>query len=250
MAPIRPTITVDPKQTPRLERDDGISLDNITEFLTYTNEKQYWGFSSHQIKNFSEKMEKNVLGNYRDRNCNYYCIRISNFTKFSEDLRDTIGISNEQQLVLLYDNQKEMGYRIAYYEIPGFKSPETPHHSIIGKVTDAEGLPVSEAIVRFESNLSFESTPLSATNVTGLDGMYYINVAWGNQQNATITKEGYSTNIQSEITFQNESNVMNFQLTRKPSSTPGFMSLPGIIAVVLGCLIIRKRTSISQSSKY
>jgi hypothetical protein len=137
-----------------------------------------------------------------------------------------------------------MRFRIAYVEIPGFEAPETPHHSISGKVTDAEGLPVSGAIVRFESNLTFESTPLSATNVTGLDGMYHIYVAWGNQQNATITKEGYSTTIQSEITFQNESNVMNFQLTRKPSPAPGFMSLLGISAVVLGYLIFRKRSEI------
>ncbi|MCK9593609.1 MAG: hypothetical protein M0Q91_16520 [Methanoregula sp.] len=243
---ILPTITVDPKQTPRLERDDGISLDNFTKFLTNINKKQYWGFSPDQIKNFSEKMEKNVLGNYRDRNCNYYCIRISNFTKFSEDLRDTIGISDEQQLALLYDNQKEMGYRIAYYEIPGFKAPETPHHSVSGKVADAEGLPVSDAIVRFESNLTFESIPLSATNVTSPDGTYHITIAWGNQQNATITKAGYSPDVQTEIIFQNVSNnVMDFQLTRKPTSIPGFTSSLGISAFVAGCLIfIRKRSEI------
>jgi len=245
MAPITlPTITGDPRQTPSLERNDGISLDNITEFLTNINKKQYWGFSSDQIKNFSEKMEIEVLVHYRDRNCNYYCIRISNFTKFSEDLRDTIGISNEQQQALLYYYQKEMRYGIAYAEIPGFKAPETPHHSISGKVTDAEGLPVSGAIVRFESNLTYQSTPLSATNVTGPDGMYHIDVAWGNQQNTTITKDGYSKYIQTEITFQNESNVMNFQLTRKPRPTHGFMSLLGISAVVLGYLIIRKRSEI------
>jgi hypothetical protein len=72
--------------------------------------------------------------------------------------------------------------------------------------------------------------------------MYHIEVAWGNQQNSTITKEGYSTYVQTEVTFQNESNVMNFQLTRKPSSTPGFKSLLGISAVVLGCLIIRRKS--------
>jgi DNA-binding beta-propeller fold protein YncE len=240
---ILPTITVDPKQTPSLERDDGISLNNITEYLSNINKIQYWGFSSDQISKFSEKMEKNVLGNYRERNCTYYCIHIANFTKFSEDLRDTIGISDEQQIALLYYNQKEMRYRIAYYEIPGFKAPETPHHSVSGKVADAEGLPVSGAIVRFESNLTFESIPLSATNVTGPDGTYHITLAWGNQQNATITKEGYSPYVQTEIILQNESNVMDFQLTRKPISTPGFTSPLGISAVVVGCLIfIRKRS--------
>jgi len=138
-----------------------------------------------------------------------------------------------------------MGYRIAYHEMPGFKSPETPHYSLSGRVTDSEGLPLSNAKVRFESNLTFESIPLSSTTVTDPDGTYYINVAWGSTQKPTVTKEGYSTYSEPEIILVNESNRIDFQLTRQFLSTPGFMFPIGICAIVLGCLmVVRKRYKI------
>ncbi len=155
---IRVTFTPNPNQTPR-ERDDGITI-TVSQYLTHINEKLFWGFSDTQISQYSDKLQKNLEENYV---MGENWIRISNFSRFSEDLKESIGITEEQRLALLYYEQKEMGYRMAYMEIPGFKAPDTPHYFLSGRVIDSGGSPVSDATVRFESNLTVENIPLYAT---------------------------------------------------------------------------------------
>ena len=242
------TIIPNPNLTPR-ERDDGINI-NVSQFLAHMNEELHWGFSDNQIRQQSEKLQKTLEKKYVIENT---WVHISNYSSFSEDLRDTIGITEEQRLALLYYEQKEMGYRMAYMEIPGFKSPETPHFVINGTVTDAEGRPVPDAVVKFESDLVVEKTlmnwiaedtRLSSTTRTGTDGTYHINVAWGNKQNASVTEEGYLNYTRSGINLTNESNTIDFQLTplaRATPSTPGFLFFPVLTAIMLAWLIVERK---------
>lgn len=236
---ILPTVIPNPNRTPS-ERDDGISL-NVSAYLKSVNENQHWGFSDTKISQYSEKMRRNPAKKYSIENTR---IHISNFSQFSEDLKNTIGITEEQRLALVYDNQKEMGYRMAYMEIPGFRAPDTPHFVINGTVTDPEGRPLPDAVVKFESDLVAENTHLSATTRSGTDGRYHINVAWGDRQNASISKEGYVQNIHPEIKLTNESNTIDFlltPLTRSTASSPGFCFFPVLGAIVLAWLIAARK---------
>jgi len=234
----------DPNPTPRVcgYLDDEMWM-NVTEYLVHVNEELLWGLSDEQIRQHSEKVQ-NTLDKKYVTSKNW--IHICSFSQLSDNLRDTGVITEEQHLSLLYYEQKQRRYGIAYMEVPGFKAPETPHFVINGQVSDAECRPIPDAMVKFESNLVIEKTPraslvtedtpLSSSTRSGTDGTYHINVAWGNRQNASVTKEGYVKTNQYGIDLTNDSNTIDFQLIRQPASTSGFTFTGGIIAVLFGGL--------------
>ena len=230
---IFPTPTYDPGSS--RESDDGITILNLTETLTWYNDVLFWGFSADQISEYSDNLTKNAMGNYSAGSRNYH---VKNFTIFSEYLRDSIGITEEQRLALLYDDNKQMGYRIQYLEIPGFTPPETPHFRISGRITDSEGRPVPDAVVKFESNLTVENVSLSSTTRSNKDGGYNLSVVWGNRQNASIIKEGFITKIRSGINLSYKNTTIDFPLTRQPAPSPGFVVPAGIGAIVVVSVIL------------
>ena len=239
-----------PTQTPRYQCEDETWM-NVTEYLAHVNEKQHWGFSDEEIRQHSEKLQNSLDKKYIiETNWIHVC-----YSQFSEDLRDTIGITEEQRIALLFYNKKSMMDDFIKGEHPMYKSVETPHFVISGKVTDPEGRPVPNAIVKFESNLFVNKTPhmnqvaedtrLSTTTHTGTDGTYYINVAWGDIQDVSVTKDGYLNYSRTGITLTNESNTIDFQMTPQPrqtASTPGFLFFSVVTAIMLAWMIIvRKR---------
>jgi streptogramin lyase len=224
---------------------------NVTAYLLHVNEELHWGFSDEQINQYSEKVQNTIDKKYVTSKNN---IHLCNFSQLGSILQDTVGITEEQHLSLLYYEQKEIGCRMGYMEIKDFKCPETIHFVINGRVTDPEGRPVPAAVVKYESNLVIkktlmnlvnEDTRLFSTTRTSNDGTYHINVVWGDRQNASVTKEGYLNNTRDGITLTNQSNTIDFQLTplaRQTTSAPGFLVFPVVTAVMLAYLIAdRKR---------
>jgi hypothetical protein len=124
-------------------------------------------------------------------------------------------------------------------EIPGYKPPEIPHFFASGEVVDNTSHPVAGASVQFVSDLTSDGKHLSSTALSGSDGSWRIKIAWGKHQNITVTKDGYKL-LTEEITFENETNVMDFELTPQPKPAP---VSPGIIviSVIFGYFVIRFR---------
>jgi hypothetical protein len=200
--------------------------------------KLHWGYSDAQVDRYAEQFLTDHGAKYQ---ANGTWVHIRNFPQFSEDIRDILGITEEQRLALLYDNQKEIEYRIAYYEHPGFTPPETPHHAVQGRVVDTAGNPVYGAMVKFVSDLSVENTSLSATTVSDSEGAYHTGVVWGNRQNVIVTKEGYDPYRKSGITFTNENTTLDFTLDRNPYPSPGLSVPAGIVTVLAGWICITHR---------
>jgi sugar lactone lactonase YvrE len=234
-----------PKPTPRFQCDNDEVWMNITEQLTYKNEKLHWGFSDGEISQHSEKIQNTLDKKYiTGKDWIHVC-----YSQFSKDLEDIIGITEEQRIALLFYQRNVVMVN------PGQKTPEIPYFSINGKVTDPDGRPVPDAVVRFESNLVLrktqmqnwvdQDTPLSSTISTGTDGTYHFNVVWGDKQNVSVTKDGFLNYSRTGINLTNESNTIDCQLTplaRQTASAPGFLFFPVVFAIILAWLIaVRNR---------
>ena len=64
-------------------------------------------------------------------------------------------------------------------------------------------------------------------------------IAWGNHQNISVTRDGYDP-VTREITFSNETNVMDLTLTPKPKPIPVFFPVI-LMAIIFGYLAIHSR---------
>lgn len=229
-----------PEPTPRFECEDETWM-NVTEYLIHVNEKLHWGFSAEEIRLNSEKIQKTLDKKYLiEPDWIHVC-----YSQFSRDLRDTIGISEEQRIALLYFNKKSMMDGFIQGEHPNYQPVETPHFVISGRITDPDGRPVPGAVVKFESNLFVNKTPhmnqvdedtrLSSTTRTAPDGTYRINSAWGKNQTIRITKEGYTSLLRPEISLVTENNTINFQMVPETGLIPaasGFTVIPALAAII------------------
>jgi len=212
------------------------SIINITQTLALWNDDMHWGLTESRIKEYGDKLENQVLVNYRD---DMGWFAVYNLTEFVDDVGSTIGLDDEQKLAFAYHEKDWQQYKIEFMEIPGFKSPEILHFFASGKVLDNTSRPVPGVTVRFISDLTYDGKNLSSTAISDHDGNWWIKIAWGKHQSINVTKDGYEP-VTQEITLENETNVMDFQLTPQPKPAPVFPFVV-VISVFIGYLAIRSR---------
>jgi len=176
----------------------------------------HWGLTESQIKEYGEKLENQVLVNYRG---DMGWFAVYNLTEFVDDVGSTIGLDDEQKLAFAYHEKDWQQYKIQFMEIPGFKSPEIPHFFASGKVLENTSRPVPGVTVRFISDLTYEGKNLSSTALSDRDGNWRIKMAGGKHQKINVTKDGYEP-VTREITFENETNVMDFEMIPHPKPAP------------------------------
>ncbi|MFA5267376.1 MAG: carboxypeptidase-like regulatory domain-containing protein [Methanoregula sp.] len=223
--------------TPSRQPDPLMSMKNITGPLAYWNEKLHWVLSDSQITEYAKKLENRMPDKYqRDDHDSFL---IYNYSELAEDIGSTIGLDEEQKLAFVYQSKDLDKYRVQFMEIRGFIPPEIPHFFASGKVLDNTGRPVPGATVRFISELTVDGTNLTSTTLSDNNGNWRIKIAWGNHQNISMTRDGYDP-VTREITFSNETNVMDFTLTPKPKPIPVFFPVI-LMAIIFGYLVIHSR---------
>ncbi|MBP2146611.1 hypothetical protein J2129_002065 [Methanofollis sp. W23] len=99
--------------------------------------------------------------------------------------------------------------------------------TVSGRVTDPDGTPVPGATVRFESAVSLENRPLSATATTDDDGHHLIKDAVGHSR-----KEGYPP-LQREIVFEHLTDGLDLDLEPRSQTIPGYDLRTGISALLV-----------------
>jgi hypothetical protein len=72
-----------------------ISISDFPGFLTKWNKKMHWGFSPHQIENYSRTLQDGVLKKYRT-NPYYLSLEIPDVKPFCLEVGDAIGLSKNQ----------------------------------------------------------------------------------------------------------------------------------------------------------
>ena len=118
--------------------------------------------------------------------------------------------------------------------------PPPPAIAVSGRVTDAGGNPVPDALVRFESVFTLDDESLAATNVTGEDGRYLVDTP-GYRQTVTVEKEGYSP-LREEFIFENLTNDLDLELEPSSRTVPGFGSALAVLSLTGAFLLVgRKR---------
>jgi len=227
-----PTRTMDPDET--IPPHPLMLIQNTTGYLESMNPEMHWGLSGPQITEYGKKLEDRMQGKYSQRDQGWF--DVYSYSEFANDVGSTIGLDEEQKLALLYQEWEWNSHKIAFYEYPGYVPPEIPHFFASGKVLDNTGRPVSSAQVRFLSDLTTEGQNLSSTAVSDREGSWWIKIAWGKYQNITVTKDGYKP-LTEEITFENETNVMDFELTPQPKPVPVSPEII-VISVIFGFLVI------------
>lgn len=223
---------------------------NLTPHLIDANENQNWGFSEEEMKQYSEKLQAGLDNESRpEPGWVHVC-----YAQFSRDVRDTLGITEEQRIALLYYEAKSRGDGFLAGEGNGYIPAKTPRYEVSGTITDPAGRPVPDATVRFESDLVVrkiswdlvdEDTRLTSTTQTGADGRYHIRSVWGTMQNITVTKAGYVPTVRPGVNLTCDTSYLNFPLapeTTPAPATPGFLVGVAITALMgAGLLCLRKR---------
>ena len=115
MATIPVVCAVDEKNAPD-EIDDGVIIEDPFTFLNDWNEHMKWGLSLEQIRGYSQNLEDQVLSKYYDTDNKYY--HIKNLKKFSRELQDIIGISDDQASAFVIEYNAQMLLAWQKSEIP------------------------------------------------------------------------------------------------------------------------------------
>lgn len=144
--------------------------------------------------------------------------------------------------VVAVDNQGNRAERLVNVTVH-IGLPPPPDITVSGRVTAADGNPVSGADVVFESGigLSWNKTPLRVTVVTGDDGVYQAENLIGYQQNVTVQKDGYLP-FRSENIFENRTSIYDVILepTEPIASGSILMACIPVLSAGLCLLLFRK----------
>jgi len=214
-----------------------IYVTDLTTQVEYWNARMVWQLSESQIKEYGKKMETRMAGKY-ERN-KYGEFVINNYSAYADEMGSVIGLDDEQKLAFVYHELYTDKIRGPSRRNPGFIPVEIPHFFASGKVLDNVNRPVANATIRFTSDLAVDGTYLTSTAISDPDGNWRIKIAWGNHQNVSVTKDGYEPVFQ-EVTFSNETNVMDFTLIPRAKTAPVFLPVI-VIAAVIGWLATRSR---------
>jgi hypothetical protein len=88
------------------EPDNGLDIQNTTQFLEYWNEKMNWGLSRNQIDMYSIKMREQILSNLTTKDNQWF--HIQNVTKFNEDVGSIIGLTDQQITAFIAEDRKQL----------------------------------------------------------------------------------------------------------------------------------------------
>lgn len=106
---------------------------------------------------------------------------------------------------------------------------------IYGTVVDADGIPVRNAVLTFETEIK-DYGPYSVNTTTDRDGKYIMKKTSGYQQRITVRKAGYQTRVL-EVTFEDYYDELNFTLPPQKSSASGFDFLTAVYALAIISLV-------------
>ncbi len=167
-------------------------------------------------------------------------VSCGNATNFSCTV--PVAEGNETITVTLIDNLGKTSEATLHVYV-NVDIPPPPWISVIGTVRDADGRPVPDATVRFESVLPLAWGPHPVTTETADDGGYLVKNAFGYAQNISVEKEGYLP-LHREVVFENITNRLDLELEPEPPqarTAPGFSAGMGILALAGGLLAVRAR---------
>lgn len=151
-----------------------------------------------------------------------------------------VAEGNETITVTLIDNQGKTSEAVLHVYV-NVDIPPPPRIYVIGTVRDADGRPVPDATVRFESVLPLAWGPHPVTTETADDGGYLIANAFGYAQSVSVEKEGHLP-LHREVVFENTTNRLDLELEPEPPqarTAPGFSAGMGIFALAGGLLAAR-----------
>jgi len=164
-------------------------------------------------------------------------VSCGNATNFSCTV--PVAEGNETITVTLIDNRGETSEATLHVYV-NVEIPPPPWIYVLGTVRDADGRPVPNATVRFESTLPLAWGPHPVTTGTAGDGGYLIANAFGYGQTISVEKEGYLP-LHREVVFENTTNRLDLEVEVEPQgrTVPGFSARMGIFALLCGLLAAR-----------
>jgi hypothetical protein len=150
-----------------------------------------------------------------------------------------VAEGNETITVTLIDDLGKTSEAVLHVYV-NVDIPPPPWIHVIGTVKDADGRPVPDATVRFESVLPLAWGPHPVTTGSAGDGGYLIENAFGYGQNISVEKEGYLP-LHREVSFENITNRLDLELEPEGLAVPGFSAGMGVLALLGGVLAVRGR---------